>query len=171
MKPPRNHNGRSLDAQHEGDRTRLPSMPALSADGMASLRRIHRGLSRREGISAELVQGQLVWCCLGTPVARVWVPHPHNAQAANLQFELTVFLSRHACSPRWSDVVPLQPGHVAHHLPVRCRDDIDLQVLLWLQAAWDGAWHRLGAAARRQESGAAPVLRCLDRRAAVAAEH
>lgn len=171
MKPTRSHNGLSVEAPDEGHRARLPPMRALPADGMASLRRIHQVLSRHDGISAELVQGQLVWCCLGTPIARVWVPDPHDARAAAFQFELTVFLPRHARSPRWSDVVPLQPDRLAHHLPVRCRDDVDLQVLQWLQEAWDSAWHRLGAPVRRQDGGAAQVLRCLNRRAGVAAEH
>jgi hypothetical protein len=152
-------NGESPSAQHDSTSPKLPSLRWVPADSLASLRRVHRVLSRHEGISVERVQSQLVWRCLGTSIARVWLPHPHDAQAGTLQFELTVFLARHARSPRWSDVVPLQPDRVAHHLPVHCRDDIDFQVLQWLQEAWDCAWRRPRAPGRSQHGAAANALR------------
>jgi hypothetical protein len=47
---------------------------------------------------------------------------------------------------------------MAHHLPVHGRDDIDLQVLQWLQEACDCAWRRPGAAGRAHNGAAANAL-------------
>jgi hypothetical protein len=134
----------------------LPAMRWLPADRLSPLRLIHRVLAWHDGVSVGLVQRQVVWRCLGSPVARVWFPDHPDGQLEPMQLELTVFLSRHDHSPRWSDVVRLQPRRVAHHLPVRCPEEIDLQVMQWLQEAWDSAWRGPGAAARRP--GAATPL-------------
>lgn len=110
------------------------------AEGVAPLRRVHRALLRHDGVAAELLRQQVIWHGLASPIARAWWPDVRDTAARPLLFELTVFLPRADRSRRWSDIAPLLPGRIAHHLPVRCQGDIDLPLLQCLHEAWHGEW-------------------------------
>ncbi len=50
---------------------------------------------------------------------------------------LTIGLWRRDASPRWKQVVEPAPGRYTHHLELRSPEEIDDEVLRWLQEAWE----------------------------------
>lgn len=70
--------------------------------------------------------------------AWVWIPAKHLRRKA-APLVLTVgFRLRHP-SPRWKEIVEPYPGRFTHHLELYSADDIDAEVVGWLQSAWIAA--------------------------------
>ena len=68
--------------------------------------------------------------------AWVWMPGKYlRGQAAPLV--LTLSLPSRDASPRWKEIVEPRPGRFTHHLELFAVDEIDDEVRLWLQAAWE----------------------------------
>ena len=70
--------------------------------------------------------------------AYVWLPgryldHP------GAEVVLSIALRRRIDSPRWKEVVEPRPGWWMHHLEVLDVEDIDAEVVAWLQEAADYA--------------------------------
>jgi hypothetical protein len=68
--------------------------------------------------------------------AWVWMPGNYlRGQAAPLV--LTLSLPSRDASRRWKQIVEPRPGRFTHHLELYALDEIDDEVRLWLQAAWE----------------------------------
>lgn len=52
---------------------------------------------------------------------------------------LSVALRHRDPSPRWKEIVALTPGRFMHHLELYSMQEIDGDVLRWLQVAWEQA--------------------------------
>lgn len=70
--------------------------------------------------------------------AYAWTPDRYlGGEAAPLV--LTVGLRQRDDSPRWKSIVEPSPGRFTHHLELRSPEEIDAEVLAWLQEAWKEA--------------------------------
>ena len=68
--------------------------------------------------------------------AWAWMPGKY-LRGKTAPLVLTVLLSRKDPSPRWKQVVEPKTGKFMHHLELYTHEDIDSEVLAWLQEAWD----------------------------------
>ena len=68
--------------------------------------------------------------------AWAWIPGKY-LRGKTAPLVLTVLLSRKDPSPRWKQVVEPKTGKFMHHLELYTHEDIDSEVLAWLQEAWD----------------------------------
>ena len=66
--------------------------------------------------------------------AWAWLPEMYLGRGAPLV--LTVALRRRDESPRWKQVVEPAPGRFTHHLELYAAEDIDGEVVAWLEEAW-----------------------------------
>lgn len=73
-----------------------------------------------------------------TGFAFVWMPDIYLGKS-KVPLVLTIGLRRRDLSPRWKEIVEPAPGRFTHHLELRSESDIDDEVRLWLQEAWDSA--------------------------------
>ena len=56
------------------------------------------------------------------------------------EFLLVSFgLGRAAASPRIAEAVEAYPGRWTHHVPVECAEEIDAELMHWLEEAWQFA--------------------------------
>jgi len=69
--------------------------------------------------------------------AAVWMPEQYLGRGVPLV--LTVGLRRRDESARWKQVVEPHPGRFTHHLEIASPEEVDEQVLRWLQEAWQTA--------------------------------
>lgn len=70
--------------------------------------------------------------------AWAWIPRKYlKGKVAPLV--LTISLPDRDSSTRWKEVVEPYPGRFIHHLELYSLQDIDEQVVGWLQAAWEAA--------------------------------
>jgi hypothetical protein len=70
--------------------------------------------------------------------ASLWLPGRHLARPT-AEVVLTIALGRRDPSPRFKQVAQPSPKHWMHHLEVRHPDEIDAQVVGWLQEAAERA--------------------------------
>lgn len=78
--------------------------------------------------------------------ALLWLPGRYLRPPA-AALVLTLALRRRQPSPRWKEIVEPYPGHFTHHLELRSAEEIDGEVLAWIDEAW-------AAAAGRKTKGA-----------------
>jgi len=70
--------------------------------------------------------------------AWVWMPGKYlRGKTAPLVLSLS-FPARDP-SPRWKEIVEPAPGRFMHHLELNVLNDIDVEVIRWLQSAWEQA--------------------------------
>lgn len=70
--------------------------------------------------------------------AFVWVPGRYLARP-EADAVVSIALTRHDPSPRWKQVAHPSARIWVHHLEVHAIGDLDAEVCLWLQSAWDAA--------------------------------
>lgn len=75
-----------------------------------------------------------LFACVSLPPARKTKPADHII--------LTLCLNYRIDSPRIAHASEPYPNRWTHHLPLRCEDDIDAELLDWLTAAYAFAQHK-----------------------------
>lgn len=70
--------------------------------------------------------------------AYAWMPGKY-LRGRGAPLVLTIGFRRRDLSPRWKEIVEAAPGRFTHHMEIHSPDDIDDQVCVWLQEAWDQA--------------------------------
>ena len=71
-------------------------------------------------------------------VAAAWAPGQYLGQRG-APLALTLTFAERDPSPRWKEIVEPKPGAYTHHLELNDPNEIDEQVLAWLQRAYDAA--------------------------------
>lgn len=71
----------------------------------------------------------------GRGFAYVWRPGQYLGNP-DAEAVLTLVLGRADPSPRWKSVVHPSPAHWTHHLEVSGVEDLDDEVVHWLEEAW-----------------------------------
>ena len=71
-------------------------------------------------------------------VAAAWAPGQYLGQRG-APLVLTLTFPERDSSPRWKEIVEPKPGAYTHHLELSDPDEIDDQVRVWLQRAYDAA--------------------------------
>lgn len=70
----------------------------------------------------------------GAAFAWAWIPDRYLGRG-HAPLVLSVSLPRHDDSPRWKEIVEPAPGRFVHHLELRRAEEIDAEVLAWLEEA------------------------------------
>jgi hypothetical protein len=70
--------------------------------------------------------------------AFVWSPQRWQGKSA-APVVLTLAFIEQDPSPRWKETTEIRPGLINHHLEIRTVDEVDAQVLAWLDRAWEQA--------------------------------
>jgi len=71
-------------------------------------------------------------------VAAAWAPGQYLGQRG-APLVLTLTFAERDPSPRWKEIVEPKPGLYTHHLELNDPSEIDDQVRVWLQRAYDAA--------------------------------
>jgi hypothetical protein len=99
-----------------------------------TLRRVVEGLGE---VEIRVTKSQVAFRRRGA-FAWAWMPGKYlHGKTAPLV--LSVALRRRDPSPRWKEIVEPRPGWFMHHLELYSSGEIDGQVRLWLQQAWEAA--------------------------------
>lgn len=91
-----------------------------------------------EGISQEASATRIVWHRRGNEIARAWLADD-EAQAAPARVVLALHLKRRYRSARWTQVIEAAPGQITHQIELQDGQEIDPQLVRWLQDAWRDA--------------------------------
>jgi hypothetical protein len=70
--------------------------------------------------------------------AWVWLPEQY-LRGRTAPLVLSISLLWRDGSPRWKEIVEPAPGRFMHHLELYDPADIDEEVSIWLQQAWENA--------------------------------
>jgi hypothetical protein len=124
-------NPKSPDA--ESPEAFLASQPL----GLAVLARLRAALGDVPGVSVQASKSQVVFR-RRRGFAWLWLPGQYLRKPA-ADVVLSIGLGRHAASARWKEVAHPAPTHWMHHLEIGAPDDIDAEVLGWLQEAAERA--------------------------------
>lgn len=87
-------------------------------------------------VQARATKSQIAFRRRGIAFAWAWMPGKYlHGPAAPLV--LTLSLRRRDTSPRWKEIAEPYPGRFTHHLELHSPGELDEQVRLWLQEAWE----------------------------------
>jgi predicted transport protein len=112
-----------------------------SFEGRARSRRLYEAIARQIaaiGKTTIRVSKSQIAFRRRRNVAAVWIPGRYLA-GETAPLVLTLSFPRPDSSSRWKEIVQIGPGRFTHHLELYKVSDVDEQVKIWLQAAWDAA--------------------------------
>lgn len=87
-------------------------------------------------VQARATKSQVAFRRRGKAFAWAWMPGKY-LRGPVAPLVLTLSLRRLDASPRWKEIAEPYPGRFTHHLELYTRGELDEQVRLWLQEAWE----------------------------------
>ncbi len=118
-------------------------MPTLDEffDGQSESRKLFEAVYSAVaafGPAALRVSKSQIAFCRRKAFAWVWVPGRY-LRGKTAPLVLTLSFPNRSTSPRWKEIVEPHPGRFTHHLELYSSEEVDAEVVDWLQQAWMNA--------------------------------
>ena len=118
---------------HDADPREVEAFLADSPVALAAFRRIQDAVAALGPAQVRLSATQVTWACR-RGFAFLWLPGRWLG-ARGAPAVLSIAAIRSIPSPRWKQVVEVRPGLWMHHLELVDAEDVDAEVVTWLDEA------------------------------------